>query len=102
QAEGLKSLFDPAEIALMGFSEVIGKLPRLLRRIGETARAVTAAAPDGLVTIDTPDFSLRVARKVRAAAPGVPIVHYVCPSVWAWRPRRAPAMKPHVDHVLCL
>lgn len=102
QAEGLKSLFDPAEIALMGFTAVIGKLPRLLGRIGEAARAIAAAKPDCLVTIDTPDFSLRVARKVRAAAPGVPIVHYVCPSVWAWRPQRAAAMKPHVDHVLCL
>jgi len=102
QAEGLRSLFDPAEIALMGFTAVIGKLPQLIRRIGEASRVIAAAKPDCLVTIDTPDFSLRVARKVRAAAPGVPVVHYVCPSVWAWRPQRAPAMKSHVDHVLCL
>jgi lipid-A-disaccharide synthase len=60
------------------------------------------ARPDCLITIDSPDFALRVARKVRAAAPGVPIVHYVCPSVWAWRPGRAKAMRPHVDHVLCI
>jgi lipid-A-disaccharide synthase len=102
EEEGLKSLFDPAEISLMGFTAVIRDLPQLLRRIGQTARAVVAAKPDCLVTIDTPDFGLRVARKVRAAAPGIPIVHYVCPSVWAWRPKRAPAMKPHVDHILCL
>jgi lipid-A-disaccharide synthase len=99
---GLKSLFDPAEIALMGFSAVIGSLPRLLRRIGQAARAVVAARPDCLITIDTPAFGLRVARKVRAAAPEIPIIHYVCPSVWAWAPRRAPAMKPYVDHILCL
>lgn len=99
---GLNSLFDPAEISLMGLVAVIRDLPRLLRRIGETARAVVAAGADCLITIDTPDFGLRVARKVRAAAPGMPIVHYVCPSVWAWRPGRAPAMKPYVDHILCL
>jgi len=102
EGEGLKSLFDPAEIALMGFSAVIRDLPRLIRRIGQTARMIMEAKPDCLLTVDIPDFSLRVARKVRAAAPTIPIVHYVCPSVWAWRPGRAPAMKPHVDHVLCL
>ncbi|TSE13221.1 lipid-A-disaccharide synthase, partial [Mesorhizobium intechi] len=53
-------------------------------------------------TIDSPDFSLRVARKVRAANPSIPIIHYVCPSVWAWRPGRAVAMKPYVDHILCI
>ena len=102
QGEGLKSLFAPAEIALMGFSAIVRDLPRLVRRIGETARAIVAARPDCLVTVDSPEFGLRVARKVRAAAPAIPIVHYVCPSVWAWRPSRASAMRPHVDHVLCL
>jgi len=102
QGEGLKTLFDPAEIALMGFSAIVRDLPRLMRRIGTTARAIAEARPDCLVTIDSPEFGLRVARKVRAAAPAIPIVHYVCPSVWAWRPGRAPAMRPHVDHVLCL
>lgn len=99
---GLKSLFDPGDIALMGFSAVARDLPRLIARIGQTARAVVEARPDCLITVDSPDFGLRVARKVRAAAPGIPIVHYVCPSVWAWRPGRAPAMKPYVDHILCL
>lgn len=102
QDQGLNSLFDPAEIALMGFSAVVRHLPGLVRRMGETARAIGKWKPDCLVTIDSPDFSLRVARKVRNASPDVPIVHYVCPSVWAWRPGRAPAMKPHVDHILCL
>ena len=102
QGEGLTSLFDPAEIALMGFSAIVRDLPRLIRRIGETARAIVTAKPDCLVTVDSPEFGLRVARKVRAAAPAIPIVHYVCPSVWAWRPSRASAMHPHVDHVLCL
>lgn len=102
QQLGLKPLFDPGDIALMGLSAVLKDLPRLVRRIGQTARLVARQEPDCLVTIDSPDFNLRVAKKVRALAPSVPIVHYVCPSVWAWRPGRAPAMRPHVDRVLCL
>lgn len=102
EAKGLRSLFPAGDIALMGFSAVVRDLPRLMRRIGETARAIVAARPDCLITIDSPDFTLRVAKKVRAADPSIPIVHYVCPSVWAWRPGRAVAMKPYVDHILCL
>lgn len=102
QALGLKSLFDAGDIALMGVSAILRDLPRLLRRIGQTAGAVAAAKPDCLITIDSPDFSLRVARKVRATAPSIPVVHYVCPSVWAWRPGRAVAMRPYVDRILCV
>ena len=102
QALGLKTLFDPGEISLMGIAAVVTRLPQLYRRIGQAAAAVAAAKPDCLITIDVPDFSLRVAKKVRAAAPDVPVVHYVCPSVWAWRPERAPRMAAFVDHVLCL
>lgn len=101
-AEGLKTLFPQEDIAVMGIGPVIRKLPQLLRRIRETAAAIVAAKPDILVTIDAPDFCKRVAKRVRAAAPDIPIVHWVCPSVWAWRPGRAPAMRPYVDHVLCL
>ena len=100
--QGLRSLFDAKQIALMGISAVLRDLPRLWRRIGETVRHIVAEAPDCLITIDNPDFTLRVAKRVRATNPRIPIVHYVCPSVWAWRPRRAPAMKPYVDHMLCL
>lgn len=102
QALGLTPLFDAGDIALMGFSAVLRDLPRLAKRIGDTARAIVAAKPDCLITIDNPDFTLRVARKVRAANPNIPIIHYICPSVWAWRPGRAAAMKPYVDHILCI
>jgi lipid-A-disaccharide synthase len=102
QALGLKPLFDAGDIALMGFSAVIRDLPRLIKRIGETARAIVTEKPDCLITIDNPDFTLRVAKKVRAADPSIPIIHYICPSVWAWRPGRAAAMKPYVDHILCI
>ena len=99
---GLVSPFDAGEIALMGFSAVLRDLPRLFRRIGQLGKTIAEEKPDCLVTIDSPDFSLRVARKVRAANPSIPIIHYVCPSVWAWRPGRAVAMKPYVDHILCI
>ncbi len=102
EALGLHSLFDASEIALVGIAAIVSRLPGLLRRIGQAADAVVRANPDCLITIDSPEFSLRVAKKVRAADPKIPIVHYVCPSVWAWRPTRAPAMAAYVDRVLCL
>ena len=92
----------PSEIALMGVTADLRDLPRLIRRIGQTARAIVAAQAGLPGHHRQPGFRLRVARKVRAADPTIPIVHYVCPSVWAWRPGRAPAMRPYVDHVLCL
>ena len=102
EALGLRSLFDAGEVALMGISAIIRDLPRLVRRIGQTAAAIADARPDCLITIDSPDFSLRVAKKVRAAAPSIPTVHYVCPSVWAWRQGRAAAMRPYIDRILCI
>ena len=102
QRLGLKSLFDPAEIALMGITAIIAKLPRLISLINKTAAHVIAEKPDCLIIIDSPDFTHRVARKVRAADPSIPIVNYVCPSVWAWRPGRAKAMTGYIDHVLAI
>jgi lipid-A-disaccharide synthase len=100
--QGLVPLFPQADIAVMGFGPVIARLPLLLRRMEDAARGVAAFAPDLLLTIDAPDFSLRVARKVRARAAAIPIVHWVCPSVWAWRSGRARAMAPHIDRILAL
>lgn len=102
EREGLKSLFPLADIAVMGFSAVIARLPTILQRIRLTADAVVAANPDLLVIVDSPDFTHRVAKAVRARAPGIPIVDYVSPSVWAWRPGRAPKMRAYVDHLLAL
>ena len=99
---GIHSLFPIDQLAIVGIDAVIAKLPMILRRISETAAAVTAANPDMLIIIDSPDFTHRVARKVRAAAPHIAIVDYVSPSVWAWRPGRARAMRRYVDHVLAL
>jgi lipid-A-disaccharide synthase len=99
---GLHSLFPLDELAVNGFSAIPARLPLILRRIREAADAVIAAKPDALVIIDSPDFTHRVARQVRAAAPHIPIVDYVSPTVWVWRPGRAAAMRHYVDHVLAL
>lgn len=101
-AQGLVTWHDPRRLAIMGVTAVIRDLPGLISMIGATARAIAAAKPDCLLTIDSPAFNLRVSKKVRALAPSIPIVKYVCPSVWAWAPGRAPAMKSYVDHVLCI
>jgi lipid-A-disaccharide synthase len=99
---GLAPFFPQADIAVMGFGPVIARLPLLLRRMEDAARGIVAFEPDLLLTIDSPDFCLRVAKKVRARAPQIPVVHWVCPSVWAWRSGRARRMAPHVDRILAL
>ncbi len=102
ERQGLKSLFDFSELSIMGISQVLTRLPLLLRRIRQTADALIAARPDVLVIIDSPDFTHRVARRVRKALPDLPVVNYVCPSVWAWKEERAPRMRGYVDRVLAL
>jgi lipid-A-disaccharide synthase len=101
-AEGVPSLFPLGDLAIIGFASIPARLSKILRRIRESADAVVAAKPDVLVIIDSPEFTHRVARRVRERAPGIPIVDYVCPSVWAWRPGRAKAMRAYVEHVLAL
>lgn len=99
---GLNSMFNMSDLSVMGVFEVIPKIPMLLSRIKKTARAVIDEQPDALITIDSPDFCLRVAKIVRLALPKIKIIHYVAPSVWAWRPERAFKMAKNIDHVLAL
>ena len=98
--EGLESRFPIAELSVMGLAEVLPRLAGLLRRIRETCADIRGARPDVLVTIDAPDFGLRVAK--RLAGQGIPLVHYVAPSVWAWKPGRAKKMAAYLDHVMTL
>jgi lipid-A-disaccharide synthase len=100
--EGLTSLFPIEELSIMGLAAVVKQLPKILRLIRGTADAVADASPDVLVIIDSPEFTHRVARRVRARNPSIPIIDYVSPSVWAWRQGRARAMCAYVDHVLAL
>ncbi|MGB1344351.1 MAG: lipid-A-disaccharide synthase [Amylibacter sp.] len=102
EAAGLKSLFNISDLSLMGLAEIIPKIPMLLSRINTTANSIINQRPDVLITIDSPDFCMRVAKKVRKAHPKIKIIHYVAPSVWAWRPERAAKMSKYVDHVLAL
>lgn len=98
--QGLASLFPMEELSVMGISEILPHLPRLLRRIRETAAAIDRAAPNALVTIDSPDFTRRVVRRVTDRA--IPRIHYVAPTVWAWRPWRAKGFARDFTHLLAL
>jgi lipid-A-disaccharide synthase len=99
---GLTSLFPQQDMAVMGVAAVVQRLPLLLKRIRQTIRAALEVAPDLILTVDSPDFCFRVTKAVRKKSPLMPVVHWVCPSVWAWRPGRARKMQAHIDHVLCL
>jgi lipid-A-disaccharide synthase len=101
-AEGLTSLYPVDDFGMIGFSAVPRRLPRLIRHMVQTVRAVIERRPDILVVIDSPSFTLRIARRVRRADPTIPIVDYVSPSVWAWLGGRARSMRGYIDHVLAL
>ncbi|MBT2119758.1 lipid-A-disaccharide synthase [Dyella sp. LX-66] len=100
QAQGFESWYDIRELSLFGFAEVISHLPRLLRLRKELVARLIAAQPAVVVGIDAPDFNLGVEQRVRAA--GLRTVHYVSPSVWAWREERAAKIGRSADRVLCL
>ncbi|HXZ21905.1 MAG TPA: lipid-A-disaccharide synthase [Pseudolabrys sp.] len=100
--QGIPSLFPLGDLAIVGLSAIPAALPKIFHRIRQTADAVIGARPDVLVIIDSPEFTHRVARRVRARTSTLPIVDYVCPSVWAWRRERARTMRTYVDHVLAL
>ena len=97
---GCETWFDYQDLAVMGFFEVLGHLPRLLRRKRQIERRLLADPPDALVGVDAPDFNLRVERVAKRH--GIPTVHYVCPTVWAWRQGRVHGLGRSADHVLCL
>jgi lipid-A-disaccharide synthase len=101
-AEGLTPLFPMAELAHFGLLEVLPHLRALKSRIDETVGAVVAGRPDALVTIDSPGFTVRVARAVKERAPGVALVHYVAPTVWAWKPERAAKFAKVFDRLLAV
>lgn len=102
QAMGLQSLFPISDIAVMGISGVVARLPQILQRIRQTADAIAHVQPDVVLYCDSPDFCIRVARRVRRMGMTAPQVKYICPSVWAWRPGRARAMNGIYDAVLAI
>jgi lipid-A-disaccharide synthase len=100
ESQGLKSLFPMSDLSVMGLAEILPHLPRLLKRINETAAAARRLKPDAVVTVDSPGFSLRLAHHLRGS--GIPVIHYVAPQLWAWGPFRARKLKKRVDHILAL
>ena len=102
QAQGMQSLFPMEELSIMGIAEVLPKYFALKRRIAQAAAAALAHRPAAMITIDSPDFCLRVAKIVKHARPDLRTIHYVAPSVWAWRPGRAAKMAKAIDHVMAL
>ena len=102
EAAGLESAFPLSEVAVMGILPVLARLPRIFAHIAWAADHVIRSAPDGLILIDSPDFTHRVARRARTHLPKLPVIDYVSPTVWAWRPGRARKMKAYVDKVLAL
>ena len=102
RAQGLVSQFPLSDVAVMGPAAILKVLPRLVRRVYRTVDAAVAAQPDAVVIIDAPEFTHPIAKRIRKKLPHVPIIDYVSPSVWAWRPGRARRMRTYVDHVMAL
>jgi lipid-A-disaccharide synthase len=100
--QGLSTLVPIEELSIIGFAAIPKRLPMLLRRIREATDAVLKEHPEILVIIDSPDFTHRVARRVRARDPSIPIVNYVPPTVWVWRAGRAKRMRAYIDRVLAV
>ena len=99
---GLASQFPLADVAVMGILSILPRLPRIMSRVYRTVDSAVAAEPDAVVIIDAPEFTHPIAKRIRRRAPFIPIIDYVSPSVWAWRPGRARKMRPYVDHVMGL
>lgn len=102
EGQGLVSLFPLADVAVMGPINILKQLPRLIDRVHETVRDAVAVSPDVVVIIDSPEFTHPIAKRIHQRLPSVPVIDYVSPSVWAWRPGRAKKMRAYVDHVLAL
>lgn len=102
EEQGVTSLFPIHELSIIGIVAVAQKLPMVLARIREATEAVLAAKPDLLVIVDSPDFTHRVAKRVRNRDPSIPIVDYVSPTVWVWRSGRARKMRAYVDRLLAV
>ena len=100
EAQGLKSLYPMSDLSVMGLAEVLPHLPRLVRRINQTTEAARSLAPDAVVTVDSASFSLRLAHHLRGT--GIPIIQYVAPQLWAWRPGRAKKLGRRVNHIMAL
>ena len=101
-SRGLKTIFPMSELSVMGFVEIALQYGNLKKRLNQTVSSILDEKPDILLTIDAPEFCFRVAKKIKLMNKNIPIVHYVAPTVWAWRPNRAKKISNFIDHVLAL
>ena len=102
QDQGLTSLFNISELAVMGIAEVIPSIPRILKRIDQTIAEIVRQKPDVIVTIDSWSFCARIHKRIRKLNLHIPQVHYVAPQVWAWKKKRARTMYKYIDLLLTL
>jgi lipid-A-disaccharide synthase len=102
KALGIKSIYDLKEITYLGFTSVIFNLLKINKKINNTVETIIKYDPDLLFTVDSPDFTLRVAEKVKRKNSNIKTVHYVAPQVWLWRENRVKNIKKFIDHVLLL
>jgi len=99
---GIKSLYDLNEVTYLGFTRVLLNIFKIKRKINETVKEILKFKPDILFTVDSPDFTLRVAKEVKKMNLNIKIIHFVAPQVWVWRERRVKQLKFFLDHVLLL
>ena len=99
---GIKSIYDLKEITYIGFTSVMLNLFKIRNKIDKTVKEIIEFNPDILFSVDSPDFTLRVAEKVKSKNPNIKTIHYVAPQVWVWREGRVKNFKKFLDHVLLL
>ena len=102
KALGIKSIYDLNDITYIGFTNVIKNIFKINRKINETVKAIKDFDPNILFTVDSPDFTLRVAERVKKLNPNIKTIHYVAPQVWVWREGRVKKIKKFIDHILLL
>ena len=102
KALGVKSLYDLKEVTYLGFTRVLLNIFKIKKKINETADKITEFNPNILFSVDSPDFTLRVAEIVKKMRPEIKIIHYVAPQVWVWRKHRVKKLKQFLDHILLL
>ena len=99
---GIKSIYDLKEITYLGFTNVLFNIFKIKKKINETVKAIENFKPDILFTVDSPDFTLRVAERIKIKNPEIKTIHYVAPQVWVWREGRVKKIKKFIDHILLL
>ena len=99
---GIRSIYDLKEITYLGFTNVLFNIFKIKKKINETVKAIENFKPDILFTVDSPDFTLRVAERIKIKKPEIKTIHYVAPQVWVWREGRVKKIKKFIDHILLL